>query len=381
MIKRILKLLFPIIFLKKAFLVINKIKIQTIDRLLFPEYKVDFNHFLLYRVGYPFQELNINLNYLPENEVKSYMISWYDWTQEEFLLVFNRPCWIEPEFGWAIVEPNKLLYYSLATSRTLFQPKPSIFKFLQKRNARKVSKAISLRDTGEENYFHFYNDVLSKLFFLPQHGIDVNEIPVIISKKLWDKQYFQFYYANSDFLKSLIWIVQDNQYIHCDSAIFCKPLTHRKDLWAGILSRFKELSISSGNKKVFLTRNKSRLRFIENMDEIEIISKTFGFITIDTDSLSASEQITLFSSTKFLIGIHGAGLTNMVFRKEKCHVLELFPPPDLGYLPYHYIMLAKMSGFQYTAQIGEFGRRKYSGGFYLDPKKFKKTILDFIDMK
>ncbi len=378
-IKKILKKTLPAPLLKQAFLVVNKIKIHTIDRVLFPEYKINTNEFLIYRNGFPFRESEINLGDLHENEVKTYMMSWYDWTQEEFLLVLNKPCWIEPDYGWAIVEPNKLVYYSLGVSRTLFQKKPSVFRFLRKKNIVRVSKAISLRDTGEENYFHFYNDVINKLFFLEQHGIDVKGTSVIISKKLWDKNYFQFYYTNSNFLKSLTWIVQkENQYIHCDSVIFCKPLTHRKDLWTSALTSIKELPTSSGNRKIFLTRSKTRLRFIENMEEIETIFIKLGFTVVDTDNLSLREQVALFSSTEFLVGIHGAGLTNMAFRKENCHVLELFPPPDLGYLPYHYIMLAKMSGFQYTAMIGETGRIKYSGGFYLNAEQFEKTMVSFI---
>ena len=379
LIKKILKKNIPAPFLKQAFLVVNKIKIQTVDRILFPEYNIERDEFLIYRNGYPFRESNISLDDLPENEVKTYMMSWYEWTQEEYVLIFNEPCWIEPDFGWAIVEPNKLVYYSLGISRTLFQPKPSISKFLRKRNTIKVSKAISLRDTGEENYFHFYNDVLCKLFFLPQHGIDVNRIPVIISKKLWNKPYFQFYYTNSDFLKSLIWIVQqENQYIHCDSAIFCKPLTHRRDLWAGILSPFKGLSTLSGTKKIFITRSKNRLRFIENSTEIESVCKRYDIEVVDADTLPFDRQIQLFSQVSFIAGIHGAGLTNMVYAHPSCKVLEIFPPPDLGYLPFHYIMLAGMKGLSYHAMIGQPGKVGYSGGFYLVANQFEKELKEFL---
>ena len=376
-IKKIVKKNLPAPFLKQVFLAANKIKIKTIDRVLFPECKVEEKEFLIYRTGFPFRESGILINDLPEGEVKGYMESWYTWTQEEFLLVFNKPCIIEPEYGWAITGINKLVYYSLGVSRTWFQQKPSIFRYLTRKNSIAISKVISLRDTGEENYFHFYNDVLSKLFFLQQHGIKVQEIPIVISGKLWEKEYFKFFLQHSSFLKTLNWTVQQrDQYIQCDSAIFCKPITHQKELWSIILSPFKDLPVHANNKKIFLTRSKERLRFIENTDEVEAIVKKFGFAIIDTDNLSMKEQITLFSAAEFLVGIHGAGLTNMAFCRGGCRVLELFPPPDSGYLPYHYIMLAKMSGFYYRALIGEPGKTRYSGGFYLKGDQLTRSLVD-----
>ncbi|MBL7858072.1 MAG: glycosyltransferase family 61 protein [Cyclobacteriaceae bacterium] len=377
--KKTLKKIFPSAFLKETFLIVNKIKIRTIDRLLFPEYSIDQTEFLVYRNGFPFRESQISVEDLPEDEVKAYMCSWYDWTQEEFLLVFNKPCWIEPDFGWAIVEPNKLVYYSLGVSRTWFQKKPSLLKFFRKKNTLVLPKAISLRDTGEENYFHFYNDVVSKLFFLQQQGMEIETIPVIISRKLWDKAYFQFTYQKHKRLQSLTWIVQEaDQYIRCDSVIFCKPLTHKKELWGNIISPLRVDVLKSGFRKIFLTRNKSRLRFIENSEVIEATAQRLGFEIIDTDELPIEEQIQIFSNTEFLVGIHGAGLTNMVFRNESCHVLELFPPADLGYLPYHYIMLAKMSGFQYRAMIGKPSRVSFSGGFYVEPAQFDAVLKEFL---
>ena len=95
-IKKFLKKILPVPFLKDAFLLFNKVRINTLDRVLFPEYKIDKKEFNIYRNGFPFRESGVMLNDLPANEVKVYMRSWYEWTQEEFLLTFNTPCWIEP---------------------------------------------------------------------------------------------------------------------------------------------------------------------------------------------------------------------------------------------------------------------------------------------
>ena len=376
-VKNILKSILPATFLKEAFLVYNKARIVTIDKVLFPEFTISPHNFLVYRKGFPFRENEIDINSLHDGDVRKLMEYWHDWTQEEFLLILDRKCWIEPDLGWCIISPNKLVYYSLGISRTWFQRKPSLIRFLLRKNVIHFSKVISLRDTGEENYFHFYNDVLAKLFFLQVHGLDVTSVPVVVSSKLWQKEYFQFCCRRLPLLQTITWIVQENQYISCDQVVLCKPITHDKFIWTSI---FKPLlnPDQRGTRRVFLTRGKSRLRFIENRDVIEMIAVSSGFSIVDTDQLSLADQSRLFSEVSILAGIHGAGLTNMAFRKGNCRVLEIFPPATSGYLPFHYIMLAQMQGFFYQALIGEAGKRIYSGGFYLHPQKFEKALLNLL---
>ena len=365
--------MFPIPFLKKVFLIWNKIKIETIDKLLYKEYKINADQFLLYRQGFPYREANISIDAMAEGREKDFMRSWSTWTQEEFILVFSSTCWIEPDYGWAVVKPNKLIYYSFGVSRTFFQRKPHLLKLIFRKDIVRVKQAISLRDSGEENYFHFFNDILAKLFFLTDNKIDVQSYPVIVSRKLFEKEYFQFCLKNVRLMQSLKWIVQDKQFIQCDSVIFCKPLTHRLDVWNRILESIPPIEPSMGEKRIFLTRNKSRLRFIENQTEIDKVCHDFKLKMTDTEGLSFMEQISLFSNAELIVGIHGAGLTNMVFSTSRCTVLEIFPPPEYDYLPYHYMMLAVMRGFSYRAIIGEPGK-KYSGGFCLSPERLDQEL-------
>jgi len=358
-------------------LIYNRARIKTIDKVVFPEHVVRTQEFLLYRKGFPFREADINIDDLPNNEVKRFMQDWYQWTQEEFILDFKVPCWIEPDFGWAIVGSHYLMYYSLGVSRTLFQPKPRLINFLRRKETSNLSKAISLRDTGEENYFHFYNDVISKLYFLQLNGIDIKSLPIIISAKLWNKPYFQHWLESVTDLRLLNWVVQGSQYIRCENTIFCKPLTHRRDLWSMVLSPLQAVSKSSMVKKIFLVRNKQRLRFIENEGEIKDICERHGYTIVDADALTLGQQIEIFSQASTIVGIHGAGLTNMAYANGCCKVLELFPPPELNYLPYHYIMLAKIKGFTYRAIIGKPGETKYSGGFKVESNKFLESLKEF----
>ena len=191
------------------------------------------------------------------------------------------------------------------------------------------------------------------------------------------KPFFEYALENNLWLRSLNWIYQEDNYIECKQAVFCKPLTHRIDLWNQVIAPLRILPTrDSSITKIFLKRSKSRLRFIENIDEVEKACRKLGFSIVDADTLSPRQQIELFSGIRFLIGIHGAGLTNMAFTERPGCVLEIFPPASRGYLPYHYIMLAKMFNWSYNAVIGVAGRSTLSGGFYVDPNELEKAMQD-----
>ncbi len=372
LIKKFLKSIFPILLLKRFHTYFNHFRILTIDRILFPEYSLKPEDFLLYRNGYPFRENNVKIDSINNAEVRAYMKNWYDWTQEEFILKFKGTCIIEPDYGWAVVPSNRLLYYSLGISRTPFLQKPALLTLIFRKKVERVPAAVSLRDTGEENYFHFYNDVLSKIFFLEEHGIEIKDLPVIISKKLWNKPYFRFYYEKSDKLKGLKWLIQDTQYIQSDITYFCKPLTHKTSLLKLIFEPLYQLS--GPESKIFITRNKTRSRYLLNSQDIELLFKKYSFRIIDADALSLAEQFESFSGASFIAGIHGAGLTNMMVREGNCKVLEIFPYPEDGYLPFHYIMLADIKNFAYNAINGEKNKQPFQPGFTVDVTKLEEII-------
>jgi capsular polysaccharide biosynthesis protein len=110
-----------------------------------------------------------------------------------------------------------------------------------------------------------------------------------------------------------------------------------------------QLPFSDGNRRVFLTRR--GYRSLVNAPQIEAIAQELGFEIVDTSQLSLGDQMALFAATRHVVGIHGAGLTNMLFRHGRTmSVLELFPKNKV---PAHYWQLAKGLGYNYTFLIGD----------------------------
>ncbi len=363
--KVLLKKIFPILWLRNAALWVNTFKIKTLDRFLYAEYTPEPKEILLYEKKNPFLDANIDIGMFAPH-IQEGFARWQDptWTQDQYIVeIKDKPVSIDPQRGWGIAGKNQLIYFSLGFAGAPYVRKPNLRK---RKAAKKVTlpSVISLRDTGEENYFHAYNDVLAKLLLLRDHNRLVASAAIVVSNALWDKPYFQLLKDNSWF-KDLNWYIQTNEWIETQHVIFCKPYTHTKKYLQELAAIMKP---NAGvNNRIMLTRSRESLRFIENEQEVFNVLALYGFSKLDTSGMSLEQQVELFGGASHVVAIHGAGITNIIYRQDSLHVLELFHNHE--YLPFHYIMLARIFGFEYAAVRGQKGQHAAVGGFYIDPNE------------
>jgi hypothetical protein len=353
----------------------NQAKASTWDQLFFRKEIIPSEKFTILESKNPFLELRIDISHF-DKPVQEKLEHWatQSWTQDQYLLHYQHPGCIEPKTGWGVTLNKKLIYPSLGFASAPHVHKPDfIGTYFRKRKITRLRKVISLRDTGEENYFHFFNDVLSKLYFIQDNSINLKDYTIVVSDKLYTKKYFS-YILTHKYLSDLNWHRQQpHEWIQFEEVIFCKPFTHTKKYFDRTVEMVKEKNLAGEERRVFLTRSSNSLRFIENTAEIEPILKQFNFSLIDTSQMSFEDQIILFNNCRYLIGIHGAGLVNMIFRAGKpMSVLEVAQP--ISYIPFHYIMLSKMYGYDYDLLTGSKGRLSGEGGFRLDPEKLAIKI-------
>jgi hypothetical protein len=106
------------------------------------------------------------------------------------------------------------------------------------------------------------------------------------------------------------------------------------------------------NRKVFISREKSRGRRITNEAELWTMLERRGFEKVLMEELSFPRQVQLMQQTRVLLAPHGAGLTNMLFCPEGGHVVEMadpgFPNPNFynlaSGLGLHYWLLHEVAG-------------------------------------
>jgi capsular polysaccharide biosynthesis protein len=83
--------------------------------------------------------------------------------------------------------------------------------------------------------------------------------------------------------------------------------------------------VSSGPKRIYLSRQDTESRRIVNEAELKLILSHVGFEPILLAGRSLSEQADLFGKAEAIIGIKGAALTNSLFCRAPCSVMVLSP--------------------------------------------------------
>ncbi|MBU2977221.1 sulfotransferase [Alteromonas sp. C1M14] len=78
-------------------------------------------------------------------------------------------------------------------------------------------------------------------------------------------------------------------------------------------------------RKFFIDRSGANSRNIVNIVQLNDLLDKYKIEKVKLESLSLLEQIELFSCAELVIGVHGAGLTNVMFCKSDTNVIEILP--------------------------------------------------------
>lgn len=102
------------------------------------------------------------------------------------------------------------------------------------------------------------------------------------------------------------------------------------------------------SSKVFVSRADADRRRIANRTEVLDTLRERGFESYELTTLSVPEQVALFAQADEVVGVHGAGLTNIMFASD-CAVTEItgdvFKPT--------YFLMAEVLGHEYRLVVGQ----------------------------
>lgn len=98
--------------------------------------------------------------------------------------------------------------------------------------------------------------------------------------------------------------------------------------WISIWLKHKFLKKKSSkifNKKIYINRNdtNSDLRKIINENELLDLLKRKGFSSIKLSKLNFKDEIKIFNNAKIVIGLQGAGLTNLIWCGQHAKIVEI----------------------------------------------------------
>jgi hypothetical protein len=76
-------------------------------------------------------------------------------------------------------------------------------------------------------------------------------------------------------------------------------------------------------KKIFLIRSRNLFRYSKKIEILNRFCEENGFEIIDTANLSMMQQVKLFSQSILVVGETGSALTNLIFCRNDCKIIEI----------------------------------------------------------
>ena len=233
---------------------------------------------------------------------------------------------------------------------------------------------------AETSIYHFFIDVMPRLYVL---SFFKNEsITIIINHDVSDFQWqilktFKVSYRNFKFIKIKRYqkfkisdyvfpsfsSLNNNGYLDDNILTFVTGLTR--------LAFGTELNINK-NRRIYISRKYADKRKLANETEVQKILTNFGFEVVYAEHLNYKMQIELFESSNFIIGVHGAGLTNMIFCSKNTKIIEIHCHNNVNT---HYCFMAKSCKLDYSYIIGS--KEDKNGYFNIDITLLEKELKEF----
>ncbi len=242
-----------------------------------------------------------------------------------------------------------------------------------------IDKASWVIDEKSNRFFHWYTDTLSRIFNI----IDLtDEYPVLISESLLENNYIK---NSLDNLKINYLGYDLNKLLNIETLLIASHTAptgnYNKEL-IKIIS--KQLSIEDNNslkneyQNIWISRNKGSYRRITNEKELSKVLKKFNFEIYYPENHTFKYNQNIFAKSKVIGGLHGAGLTNMMFMKKGGKVIEVRRKGDSINNCYFSLASDLEHDYYYINALSE-NNNLFKSDCYLDPNKLENLLKRIIN--
>lgn len=243
---------------------------------------------------------------------------------------------------------------------------PYVLRDIKKKNGLYCVK----RNIPPNNYYHFFIDVILPYLIVKDC---IPDLKILFNYKI-DKK-FQDYLDSS----SIAYDCGDNE--NKINKLIILPGDFLKNNNSQIKESVSRLyfntQIPKKIRKIFINRRYGCRSLREN---IAPMLQRYGFDEYFTEDYSIAEQANIVNSASHLVGIHGAGITNIIFNKSP-NLFEIIPKDpwgsELGYGGGCFRELCLALGGRYTASIGT---DLVNGLFDIDYIDLEKRIATFAEL-
>jgi hypothetical protein len=105
---------------------------------------------------------------------------------------------------------------------------------------------------------------------------------------------------------------------------FLQPVPVQGGVWW-----LKQKALASSNldlgKRIYISRNKAGYRKVLNEAELLPVLVKYGFRVLCLEDYKLADQISICNNADVMLGLHGAGLSNLVFMQPRSKLIEIRP--------------------------------------------------------
>lgn len=186
--------------------------------------------------------------------------------------------------------------------------------------------SLLLRKRGEQNYGHWMVELLPRLWlaeaYLPLGSLVVPKFSGNLARVLRDSvaltsslcpSFLEMDYHDVIFFKELVMV--DGLTNH---GVYMSPLA---------FSRTDNMvaSVAGAHVRRLYVSRKGLHRGVRNEEDLTAFLATLGFLCVDPAEMTLLEQIKLFRNAECVVGVLGAGMTNIMFCSKGTKIINLAP--------------------------------------------------------
>lgn len=236
-----------------------------------------------------------------------------------------------------------------------------------------TERLLIIHDTWTQNYYHWITQALPRLILAQEAGL-----PFILL--LPEDHQSEFHVGTLKLFGITSWytLERKEQFYHVNNLLFpthdIQVGDYNDDLICILKDKLRLKPDSKKLKKIFIRRVSQEKRRVINEGEVLQIFSSFGFDIIEFERLTFLEQLALLKQTKVLAGVHGAGLTNMIFIPNDGVVFEL--TTKLNGENYYFYSLSNSLSHKYYYQMCQSDRQAtiQEANLVVDIEELKKNL-------
>jgi len=222
-------------------------------------------------------------------------------------------------------------------------------------------------------YFHWITESLAKISIL--HGIN-NDVKVLLPSNYQEHKFIR---QSLDFLKIEYSFLPLNRLTYVTD-LYLGHFAYTSGNYSYLMMRnlaekfnSRRKHVSNPRRRIWVSRDLAQKRSIENESQLYPILLKYGFEILTLEKYTFSEQVDICQSSEILAGLHGAGLTNMMFMPRGGKVIEIRRGGD-DHSNCYFSLASIMDHKYYYVLADPLSSDLHQGNCILDPEHLEQLL-------